>query len=275
MKNAFKNTHEALGLILAMLTLTTIGPPLLAAQRSIEEFLSRQGTYVAYDDTDFHFLGCDKAYYTDQLSPEHPRWLLAWWDPATNTGLIMDYAGEDATWLKQVHGIDLGTTCEGTVTETPRRDGRAEVSIVIHARNVLTWAVNPTIDFLTDPLVFGCRWPDLVENQETPFLALGECLFQIKFISSAPGAPLPDLAELFTCHGEDVLLCNFKGQAHGPLRAAFGVPDGTPGMVQTAQQNGLSAAASHANPNSILNRTLVQYGYAGLPGKILVQRVGK
>ncbi len=251
MNNTNRKTHLLATTAVLAFTITAARPPLIgAAERPVSDFLSKQGTYVVFDDTDFHFLGCENGYYAELLCPDHPRWLLAWFDPAGGTGVIVDYAGADALWLKQTHGIDLGTICTGSASERPLQDGRAEVSVVVHARNALTWAVNPAVDFMTDPLVFGCRWTDLIGTSDRSFLALADCAFKITFINTAPGAPLPDLAELFTCRSPgDLLSLSLTAQAQGPLRAAFGVADGTPGFLQT-RQTGLPAIAAKANPNS-------------------------
>ncbi len=72
------------------------------------------------------------------------------------------------------------------------------------------------------------------------------------FINTAPGAPLPDLEQLFfdPHPGQELpSFLSFRSQADGELRAAFGVPDGTPGRVEVVQ-TGLFFAASKANSTS-------------------------
>ena len=80
---------------------------------------------------------------------------------------------------------------------------------------------------------------------------------------------LVDVAELFECRFGDIVSVAFEGQAHGPLRPGFGVPDGTPGLIHTAQMNGLFLVATRVNHHSIVAQ------WWGQPGKIFLQPVGK
>ena len=62
---------------------------------------------------------------------------------------------------------------------------------------------------------------------------------------------LPDLNQLLACPetGQELLVLSFVGQAQGTLREYAGVPDGTPGILQT-RQTGLLGTALQANPNT-------------------------
>jgi hypothetical protein len=70
-------------------------------------------------------------------------------------------------------------------------------------------------------------------------VAIGSCDLEVTFINSAPGAPLPDLS---TVPASKLKTLFFRGSATGTLRAAFGVPDGTPGRAHVVQ-NGLFDAS--------------------------------
>ena len=66
---------------------------------------------------------------------------------------------------------------------------------------------------------------------------LGNGTFRVKFINSAPGAPLPDLVEIFVCHFQDLQVLSFVGQASGLL------PDGSAGRLEVTQTCLLTIAA--------------------------------
>ena len=86
----------------------------------------------------------------------------------------------------------------------------------------------------TGELLFGHYAPDVLAGSDA---ALGDCTLQITFINTAPGAPLPDLEQLFLCpdDGQLPLMCSFVGQANGTLRTAAGVTDGTRPRVRPNQ----------------------------------------
>ena len=83
-------------------------------------------------------------------------------------------------------------------------------------------------------------------------------------------APLPDLIQLanFPEPGQQLEFLAFTGDAKGGLRAAFGVPEGTPGVLQT-RQSGLVNVASIANPNS-------RVALDAFPAeKVVIQKAGR
>jgi hypothetical protein len=94
--------------------------------------------------------------------------------------------------------------------------------------------ISECADFAGGTLLFGHRAPDVLAGADA---ALGDSLFQISFINTAPGAPLPDLMQLFfaPAPGQQLHQYVFHASASGTLRAAFGVADGTPGKVSVAQ----------------------------------------
>ena len=193
--------------------------------RPVSDFVSAQGTFCIDDGMGgcFHF------------NPPVPNF-FGWSSPAQNLTISVDYAGlADA-----VVGGAFGTTTEGTITERSLPDGRAEVTVVLHTSNALTWAT--PFDPNDTTLLFGARVTD-VRAGANP--ALGESLLQVTFINTAPGDPLPDLVQLIFAPlpGQEFpSFISFRARADGELRAAFGVPDGTPGRAQVTQ-NGLFGAA--------------------------------
>ncbi len=85
--------------------------------------------------------------------------------------------------------------------------------------------------------MFGHRAADVIAGKDA---ALGDSLFKIVFINTAPGAPLPDLEQFFVAPlpGQELKSLYIYARADGTLRAAFGVADGTPGRA-TVTQTGL------------------------------------
>jgi len=200
-----------------------------AVQRPIQDFVDAQGTFCLDDGMGGCFL------FVPPLDN-----FLGTSDPAKGIIAAIDYAGLADKWITDASGgsITFGTTFSGSVTETPLADGRAEVHVVLHTRNALTWgAAGDGSDFAGAPLLFGHRAPDVLAGEDA---ALGDNTMQAKFINTAPGLPMPDLLQLFfdPQPGQEVVWLMFRGHAAGTLRAAFGVPDGTPGRL-TDIQNGL------------------------------------
>lgn len=105
----------------------------------------------------------------------------------------------------------------------------------LHTKNALTWVIDGCEDFATNPLLFGHRAPDVLAGQDP---ALGEISVQVKFINTAPGAPLPDLLQLCLdpARGQEgPSFISFNARADGTFRKAFGVPEGTPGRAHSIQ----------------------------------------
>jgi hypothetical protein len=117
-------------------------------------------------------------------------------------------------------------------------DGRAEVTVTLHTTNALTW-VAECCDFANGPLLFGHRPADVIGGADA---ALADSFFQISFINTEPGAPLPDLIQLFfaPAPGQEYIHHVFRASANGRLRSAFGVPDGTPGKVTVAETGNIA-----------------------------------
>ena len=205
-----------------------------AVQRPIEEFVDAQGTYCID-------LGGGECLLIIEPLPN----FMGWFSYSPDRAASVDYAGlVDDYW-----GGPFGTTTQGTVTERPLPDGRAEVNVRLHTANALTWVADG--GNFNNALLFGQRYTD--EPDDWAGAALGESLLQVKFINTAPGAPLPDLVELFFFpqEGQEVLFVSFKARADGTLREEYGVPDGTPGRVQV-NQTGLYMTHSAQAPDGYL-----------------------
>lgn len=165
-----------------------------------------------------------------------------WTGPAQPTGargddlfMLCDYAGVVTRRLLALGGPDLGTTFSGTVTERPLPDGSAEVHVVLHTEN----AFANGRDLKTFAIVFGHSLAQVVAGADA---AIGTCDYDLTFVNTAPGAPLPDLA----AHAVTLDRVYFRGRALGTLRAAFGVPDGTPGRGEVVE-NGLADVPATAD----------------------------
>lgn len=205
-------------------------------QRSLGEFLAAQGMSCVIDpSTCFPIL---------TPLPE----ILVWGDPGfTITGFI-DYAGVAETWLRAHSGgtISLGTEVTGTVTERTLKDGRAEIHVVLHAKNALAFAGNGEY-MAGDPVIFGATAQQVLAGA-TP--TLGSATLQLKFIVAAPGLPLPDFGQIAfnPLPGEEVLQVMFQGQADGALHTGSGFAEGTLGRL-SIQQVGVFHTKSPAKAN--------------------------
>jgi len=201
-------------------TLTT-----LSVNRPLSDFLDRQGSTTTFIAPVPDYIG----WFSD---PQRPPVGLA----------FVDYAGLEAKWLQDHGGPSLGTQVSGSVIERPLADGRAEVTINLHTTRAQTWAIpfDPGGSFdqlLNNPLLFGHRAPELLADPSlTPGLSTCDMVWVIK--NTAPGAPLPDLVAFLTGDlepGQELVSAAIRSNGSGPLRAAFGVDDGTPGRVVVVQ----------------------------------------
>ncbi len=80
------------------------------------------------------------------------------------------------------------------------------------------------------------RAPDVLAGAEP---ALGQSLLTVVLVSTAPGAPMPDLLQIssgrFRLPGRELLSISIHARADGDLRAASGFAEGTPGHAQVTQ----------------------------------------
>jgi hypothetical protein len=205
-----------------------------ATTRPIEEFVGAQGAFCLPDGSGGCFLfvppvanftGWDNG---GEVPPEETR------------GASVDYAGLANAWIEGASGgaVSFGTTFDGTITERPLADGRVAVQVQLHTQNALAWAIaadeQGNLDFGSSTLLFGHRAPEVLAGAEP---ALVESVLQLRFINTGPGVPIPDLLQLFFAPepGQEVTFLSFHAHGSGPLQAAFGVLDGTPGRLTVTQ----------------------------------------
>lgn len=148
-----------------------------AVQRELAEFISAQGTTSDFLSPVPDFFGWGSNLYGSIYR------LYA-----------VDYLGVARDAIIQMGGPDIGTSIQGTVSEVPLADGRAKITVTIHARNSLLWATDLDFDnngdFAKDPLIFGARPADVVAGVEP---SLADVNFQFVFTLAYPGAPIPDI----------------------------------------------------------------------------------
>ncbi len=164
----------------------------------------------------------------------------AWTDPNSMLVVCVDYNGHANRLIEEMSGglISLGTKIEGEVIERPLADGRAEVTVLLHTKNALTWAAVLVPDAIPPAppwgeLLFGYYAEEVVGGKPP---VLGDSFFKWVFINSAPGAPLPDLlAQFIEGPTVETIMLSFEASADGVFRESFGVPEGTPGHVQVTQ----------------------------------------
>jgi hypothetical protein len=147
----------------------------------------------------------------------------------------VDFMGVINRYFLNPDGVDLGSEFSGTVTERVISDGRTEVHVVLHGRKVFFWVG---------------RWPGFLPVLASRLagaakigLSVDTCSsrYDLKYITpNPPGEPMPRLIPLLFNTPDDweVLQSKLTAQGDCELRAAFGVPDGTPGRF-TLNMNGL------------------------------------
>jgi hypothetical protein len=215
-----------LAIVLASVVVSVVASERKTRTRPIEEWLQAQGTHEIDLDGDDIF----GEVPDDLWVPPQPN-ITGWGGMISDTvfrfGLV-DYPGLAC----DLH--DFGTTMEGTVTERPMKDGRAEVKVVLHTKNANAWMCDVDVSegwdtfgeqIRENPTLFGHRLGDVMGSAEP---ALADTLFELRFIIPEPGAPLPDQQEI--AWGPDLLSMRFQMKAKGPLTAEFGVEEGTPGV---------------------------------------------
>lgn len=153
--------------------------------------------------------------------------------------ISVDYNGTSAAYLKAHNGIDLHTEVTGTVKERSTDDGRALITVRLQTRNALTFAftVDPAYSanpYGLNPLDFGYRPQQLIDNPSLP-AALGWADLELSFYNPAPGAPIPDLLDLFATRFGDVRDIKFHASADGQFHALSGFAEGSAGKVKVDQ----------------------------------------
>jgi hypothetical protein len=217
--------------------------PAQVTQRPIGDFLKAQGASSNFFPPVPDYLGWAQALCTSGglgcLSPEIDFGRFCGGD-----FVLVDYAGLADQYLVKNGFQSSGTVMDGTVTERRISPSSVEISVTLHTKNALTFVLPPTQliagtsppcgtgwDFLNGPLLLGQR---PTANPSLQDRALAESFFYVSFVNPA-GAPLPDLLDLFFNRYPDLAEYSFNAVGSGPLRSAFGVPDGTPGTVTVVQ----------------------------------------
>jgi hypothetical protein len=208
--------------------------------RSLDEFLAARGTFCIPDGSG----GCLL------ITPPIPN-SVGWFQPDPLRLAFVDYAGLADRWIQAESGgaIAFGTTFEGSITERPHGDsfGRSIYRVLLRTRNALTFVVDGP-DFPAGPLLFGQRAPEVLQGAEP---SLGESFLHLVY-RDAPGAPLPDLLQLFfdPNPGQESAFLSFHVNIDGVLHEAAGVPEGTSGHV-VIQQVGVLDRITHGHPDGV------------------------
>src|SRR5215218_803298 len=145
--------------------------------------------------------------------------VFGWLTPDLATFARADYSGKIASCITSHGGPVFNPEFSGSVTERDLPDGTAEI-LVIH-RFAGTYAVARDNTQGGIPIL-GYGAVELFGHPELQS-GLGSGMMQVKFINPYPGAPLPDVVSI------NLLSISSRIRGEGPLRAAFGVTEGTPG----------------------------------------------
>jgi hypothetical protein len=207
--------------------------------RPITDLLSTQGTFCVDDGSGGCFL----------FVPPDPNFLGWSEDLDRDNNGVLDhsslFAGIDYAGLANAYPGGNGPQMTGTITERPLKDGRAEVTVILHTKNANAWIIELSLDDLNgDTLGAIAGKPTLLGHRPVDVLAggsqaLADSVLHVTFINSAPGAPLPDLLQLLnfpdTLPGTEVKFVSFKAEVKGAFTAEYGVPEGTPGACSVVQ----------------------------------------
>jgi hypothetical protein len=178
------------------------------SQRPIQDFLDTQGTYCFPDGMG----GC--LIFVPPIAN-----FVGWLDSEGVNHAAVDYAGLANRWIEMESGgaVSFDTTFNGVVLERLLPDGRADVTVTLKTDNALIYVA--LTDFATGPLVFGHRAPDVLAGEQA---VLAHTTFHISFTNIAPGAPLPDLLQLFFAplSGQPIETYSFHAEAHDGAASA-------------------------------------------------------
>lgn len=210
-------------LVVACIGLTCALNAQTTTTRNLSEFLNAQGTAMV---------------------PGYPGPVAGFfsWTDLEGKNMSVDYEGlVKRCWPT----LNLPTSSNGTIIERALPDGRAEVTVILHTQNAVTFVADQDPAF--GMILFGQRWNPSgtcgvlsTAGLENP--VLGDFFMQLVFINTAPGAPLPDLFQLFgvvpPANGQEPRTLKVSAKAVGPLYNQPGIIDGTIGQA-SAQQVGL------------------------------------
>jgi hypothetical protein len=153
------------------------------------------------------------------------RSVFGWATPDFTTFALADYSGKLGACVTAHGGPVFHPEFRGNVTERDLPDGTAEILVNEQFTNTYAYAID-TSSFPIRPLLGSPQYEYTGGPKPT---AVASGMIQVKFIIPYPGAPLPDLADTF------LLSISGRINGDGPLRAAFGVPEGTPGKFIVSQ----------------------------------------
>jgi hypothetical protein len=218
-----------------------VAGPAHAGQRPFWDFTSQQGAWCAVFDEEG--IDCAASGYGGQACEDGFSYTFPqfWSDPKRGYTAGIDTLG-------QLDDGSFGTTVDGSVTESRMPDGSAAIKVVLHTANALTRVLSSDAGFV----VFGYSRGEVFGGAMP---VLGDVQGQISFRNTSPGAPLPDISQLLFCPepGQSLEVFSVRARASGPLRAGFGVPEGTPGLFEM-NQTGLIETSGTANPRSAVGR---------------------
>ena len=173
-----------------------------ARQRPFSEWVASQGTV---------------------LRPDGRPILFGWTDNPITTLVQIDFTGKLGAWVSSHGGPSIETSLQGTLTERTLDDGSAELLANVHFKNAMTFAQQAA------GFVLGYPAQQLAADASLqPGLADG--VLQVRLRLPYAGAPIPDLVLV-----DEYESLAIRATGFGPLRAAFGVPEGSPGMCVVSQ----------------------------------------
>jgi hypothetical protein len=187
--------------------------------------------------------------FVDAQGSVGPAIFLSWVNNEFTIDSSVDYAGLDNEYIKTNSGgtIDLGTTFSGSITERKLSDGNTLVHVTLHTKNALTRAYDLTIG----EYVYGSTRDEVVAGE---YASLGHSKLSLTYITSEePGEPMPDLWEMIFIGipGTYPTSVNFVATSKGQLNSEFGVPQGTPGMVNVVIEANFNAPGMWNNHHNI------------------------
>lgn len=141
--------------------------------------------------------------------------------PLSNLGLV-DYGNVQAA----SNHLSFGFSATGTVKLTTYADGTGQVRVDENFTNALSWADN-----LSNQVIFGYTPGELIAHPtDVPALSTGH----MQIVYTVPDASHPELnvSNVLFFGGGTLTQLKFTSSCTGALRAAFGVPEGTPGMLK-------------------------------------------
>jgi hypothetical protein len=213
-------------------------------QRPLSDFLSTQGKYppdFQFVPPDPNFLGWATIFPADPASPDANRgWL--------KKSSVIYFAGVDYALLAEAYETgkkvvpDLLDRFNGTITERPLPNGRAEVTIILHTTRANAWVIEydlngPGDQIPNKPTLFGHR-PLYVFKQPGLEPALADTSLHVKYIGPA-NQPIPDLVQLAnfsaSLPGYELTFLQFIATAKGPLTKEYDVLEGTPGKCSITE----------------------------------------